>query len=126
MIKLTKEQAMAWAIALKRDKSVGDGVTNIGSISGFESETDSYQNIDDIYDEFNFFIIARLLNEPIWEIDFSLWTIDSLLLSEGKEKSDLPSEDLAYLVEKYGMPYTAEELENLINEYPIGAADCFE
>lgn len=34
-MKMTKEQAMAWAIALKRDKTVGNGVTDTSSVDGF-------------------------------------------------------------------------------------------
>ena len=120
---MSREQAMAWAIALKRDKAVGDGVSHIGSINGFEEGSDNHQSIDDIYDDFNFYMIARLLNEPIWEIDFSLWTMDSLLF--GEERSSIPSEDLARLIKEYGAPYTSDELESMIEEYPIGAADNF-
>lgn len=32
-MKMTKEQAMAWAIALKRDKTVGNGVTDTSSVA---------------------------------------------------------------------------------------------
>lgn len=117
MSTMNQNQAMAWAIALKRDKMCGDGVTNTNGVDGFENGTEEYQNIDDIYDDFNFYMIARLLNEPIWVIDFSLYTEDSLTLN------GLTTEEL----EENGItPYTASELDELIEKYPIGAANGFE
>lgn len=112
---MTKEQAIEWAKALKRDKTVGDGVTYI-----LEQDDENHQSIDDIYEDFNFYMIARILNEPIWNIDFALYTMDSLL--HGEERSSIPSEDFARLIEEYGTPYTVEGFETLLEDYPIGAA----
>jgi hypothetical protein len=114
---MNKNQAMAWAVALKRDKKIGDGVTNTNSVNGFEDGTEEHQNIDDIYEDFNFYMISRLLNEPIWEIDFALYTKESL------EASGLTVKEL----EEDGItPYTPTEFDELVEKYPIGAANGFE
>ena len=114
---MSKNQAMAWAIALKRDKKIGDGVINTNGVDGFEDGTEEYQTIDDIYDDFNFYMISRLLNEPIWEIDFSLYTEDSLTLN-GWTAEKLEEDGIT--------PYTPSEFDELVAEYPIGAANGFE
>lgn len=117
MSTMNENQAMAWAVALKRDKKFGDGVVNTNGVDGFEDGTEEYQTIDDIYDDFNFYMIARLLDEPIWEVDFSLYTKESL------EASGMTVEEL----EKSGItPYTASEFDELLEKYPIGAANGFE
>jgi hypothetical protein len=125
-MKMTKEQAMAWAIALKRDKTVGDGVTNTNGVDGFEDGTEEYQNIDDIYDDFSFYLIARLIGEPVWEIDFKLFTIDSLMTLKGiTDKSNRHKCYVEYLKE-FGKPYTAERLDEILEDYPVGEANLFE
>lgn len=116
MSTMNQNQAMAWAVALKRDKKIGDGVTDTNSVDGFEDGTEEYQHIDDIYDDFNFYMISRLLDEPIWVIDFSLYTEDSLTLN-GWTTEKL--EDIGYT------PYTPSEFDELVEKYPIGAAKNF-
>lgn len=128
-MKMTKEQAMAWAIALKRDKTVGDGVTDTNGVDGFEDGTEEYQNIDDIYDDFSFYLIARLIGEPVWEIDFKLFTIDSLMTLRGiTDKSDRLKCYECYVeyLKEFGKPYTAEGLDEILEDYPIGEANLFE
>ena len=116
---MTKEQAMGWAIALKKDKTHGNGVSNTSSV-------DDYQNIDDIYDELSFYLIARLIGEPVWEIDFKLFTIDSLMTLRGiTDKSNRHKCYVEYLKE-FGKPYTAEGLDEILDDYPIGEANLFE
>lgn len=116
MSTMNQNQAMAWAVALKRDKKIGDGVTDTNGVEGFEDCTEEHQTIDDIYDDFNFYMISRLLNEPVWEIDFSLYTKESL------EASGLTVKEL----EEDGiMPYTPDEFDELVEKYPIGAANDF-
>lgn len=125
-MKMTKEQAMAWAIALKRDKTIGNGVTDTNGVDGFEDGTEEYQNIDDIYDDFSFYLIARLIGEPVWEIDFKLFTIDSLMTLRGiTAKSNRHKCNVEYLKE-FGKPYTAEGLDEILEDYPIGEANLFE
>ena len=126
-MKMTKEQAMAWAIALKRDKKFGDGVTDTSSVDGFEDGTEEYQTIDDIYDDFSFYLIARLIGEPVWEIDFKLFTIDSLMKSlRITDKSDFKQKYYAGFCEKYGEAYTAEGLDEILENYPCGEANLFD
>ena len=36
MSTMNQNQAMAWAVALKRDKKIGDGVTDTNGVDGFE------------------------------------------------------------------------------------------
>lgn len=125
-MKMTKEQAMAWAIALKRDKTIGNGVTDTSSVDGFEDGTEEYQTIDDIYDDFSFYLIARLIGEPVWEIDFKLFTIDSLMTLRGiTDKSNRHKCYVEYLKE-FGKPYTAEGLDKILENYPCGEANLFE
>lgn len=126
-MKMTKEQTMAWAIALKRDKTVGNGVADTSSVDGFTEAFDEYQNIDDIYDDFSFYLIARLIGEPVWEIDFKLFTIDSLMTLRGiTDKSDFKQKYYAEFCEKYGEAYTAEGLDEILEDYPVGEANLFE
>lgn len=117
MKEMNENQAMAWAVALKRDKKIGDGVVNTNSVEGFEDGTKEYQNIDDIYDDFNFYMIARLLNEPIWVVDFSLYTKESLEAS-GLTVTELEEDGIT--------PYTPSDFDELVEKYPIGAANSFE
>jgi len=125
-MKMTKEQAMAWAIALKRDKTVGNGVVSTNSVDGFNEGSDDYQDIDDIYDDLSFYLIARLIGEPVWEIDFKLFTIDSLMALRGiTDKSKRHKCYVEYLKE-FGKPYTAEGLDEILEDYPVGEANLFE
>lgn len=125
-MKMTKEQAMGWAIALKKDQTVGNGVTDTSSVDGFEDGTEEYQTIDDIYDDFSFYLIARLIGEPVWEIDFKLFTIDSLMTLRGiTDKSNRHKCYVEYLKE-FGKPYTAEGLDEILEDYPVGEANLFE
>ena len=117
---MTKEQAMGWAIALKKDKTHGNGVSNTSSV-------DDYQNIDDIYDDLSFYLIARLIGEPVWEIDFKLFTFDSLMTLRGiKDKSNLRLKYYIDFLQEYGEPYTAEGLDAIIKDYPLGEANLFD
>ena len=123
---MKKEQAMAWAIALKRDKTVGNGVVSTNSVDGFNEGSDDYQDIDDIYDDLSFYLIARLIGEPVWEIDFKLFTIDSLMALRGiTDKSNRHKCYVEYLKE-FGKPYTAEGLDEILEDYPVGEANLFE
>lgn len=116
-MKMTKEEAMAWAIALKRDKTVGNGVSDINE------DNDDYQNIDDIYDDFSFYLIARLIGEPVWEIDFKLFTIDSLMTLRGiTDKSNRHKCYIEYLKE-FGKPYTVEWIDEILEDYHVGEAN---
>lgn len=125
-MKMTKGQAMAWAIALKRDKTVGNGVTDTSSVDGFDEDFDDYQNIDDIYDDLSFYLIARLIGEPLWEIDFKLFTVDSLMTLRGiTDKSKRHKCYVEYLKE-FGEPYTVEGLDEILEDYPLGEANLFE
>lgn len=125
-MKMTKEQAMAWAIALKRDKAVGNGVTDTNGVDGFEDGTEEYQNIDDIYNDFSFYLIARLIGEPVWEIDFKLFTIDSLMALRGITDTSNRHKCYVEYLKEFGKPYTAEGLDEILEDYPIGEANLFE
>lgn len=125
-MKMTKEQAMAWAIALKRDKTVGNGVADTSSVDGFTEAFDEYQNIDDIYDDFSFYLIARLIGEPVWEIDFKLFTINSLMTLRGITDTSNRHKCYVEYLKEFGKPYTAEGLDEILEDYPVGEANLFE
>lgn len=110
-----QKEIEAWVLSLKIDKQYGIGVTSI--YSDREKPDGIYNTtIDDIYNDLDIMLISRALGEAVWEIDFKLWTRESLAKAEGEEfKND------ADVIEYFNIePYVPQDLEALCQHNPIG------
>lgn len=108
----------AWAESLLIDKQYGIGVSSIYCDREEDVPQGYYRTTIDDLDELDKMLICRVLGEPIWEIDFELWTLDSLKANGYGEKDDTVADmtvslDIA--------PYMPRDLEVMANLHKIGS-----
>lgn len=114
---INQKEIEAWVLSLQIDKQYGIGVSGIYSDRKEDVPQGVYNtSIDDIYNDLDLMLISRALGEAVWEIDFKLWTKESLAISEGEEfKTD------ADVTQYYNIePYVPQDLEALCKKNPIG------
>lgn len=114
---INQKEIEAWALSLKIDKQYGIGVSGIYSDREEDVPQGVYNTtIDDIYNDLDLILISRALGEAVWEIDFKLWTRESLAKSEGEEFKNDADVTQYYDIE----PYVPQDLEGLCQTNPIG------
>ena len=112
---INQKEIEAWVLSLKIDKQYGIGVDSIYSDrekpQGIVNTT-----IDDILNDLDLMLISRALGEAVWEIDFKLYTRESLAKAEGEEFKNDADVTQHFDIE----PYVPQDLEALCQMNPIG------
>ena len=114
---INQKEIEAWVLSLKIDKQYGIGVSSIYS----DREEDIPQGIhnttiDNIYNDLDLMLISRALGEAVWEIDFKLFTRESLAKAEGEEFKNNADVTQYFDIE----PYVPQDLDVLCQMNPIG------
>lgn len=109
----------AWAESLLIDKQYGVGVSSIYCDRKEDVPQGYYRTTIDNLDELDKMLICRVLGEPIWEIDFELWTLDSLKANGYDEFCSVEVVTTELGIE----PYLPQDFEVLTKLYPKGSVN---
>lgn len=115
---MRQKELNAWAMSLTVDKEYGIGVCSIYADRQDEAGDFAQTTIDDL-DTFDIMLITRHLGEPVWDIDFKLWTLESLKKS-GIVNCDTPDDAAQELDVE---PYRPTDFEVYCKLYPVGDAN---
>lgn len=112
---INQKEIEAWVLSLKIDKQYGIGV------DGIYSDREKPQGIvnttiDDILNDLDLMLISRALGEAVWEIDFKLYTRESLAKAEGEDFKNDADVTQYFDIE----PYVPQDLDVLCQMNPIG------
>ena len=125
IIKLRKDKIMiksneinVWAESLVIDKQYGIGVSGIYCDRKEEVPQEFFSTTIDDLDELDKMLICRVLGEPMFEIDFELYTLDSLK-AKGYEFDTVADATAYFDIE----PYMPQDLETMANLYKIGSVN---
>ena len=114
---INQKEIEAWVLSLKIDKQFGEGVSSIYSDRDEEvPQGINATTIDDIYNDLDLMLISRALGEAVWEIDFKLFTRESLAKSEGEDFKNDADVTQYFDIE----PYVPQDLDVLCKMNPIG------
>lgn len=114
---ISKNELNAWAESLLVDKQYGIGVSSIYCDRKEDVPQGCYRTTIDDLDELDKMLICRILGEPIWDIDFKLWTLDSLKANGYDEFVSVEVATAELDIE----PYLPQDFEVLAKLYPKGS-----
>lgn len=114
---INQKEIEAWVLSLKIDKQYGIGVDGIYSDRKEDVPQDVYNTtIDDILNDLDLMLISRALGEAVWEIDFKLYTRESLAKARGEDFKNDADVTQYFDIE----PYVPQDLDVLCQMNPIG------
>lgn len=113
---INEKEIEAWVLSLKVDKQYGLGVAGIYLDREEQIPQGIVKSTIDDLDELDIILISRALGEAVWEIDYKLYTRESLAKNQGEEFNTQQDVTQYFDIE----PYVPQDLEALCMMHPIG------